>query len=119
MNPFKPVSSWIPLSPDHNLPCSDLGFLKNTPTSANFNEHIERFQSVVQMAVHCVTYSRTVFLNNDLGPLQVYTADLQVHEALRPGMLKGATNGVSMEKEFAQFIFSLLFEILDTCLVSR
>lgn len=71
------------------------------------------------MAVNCVTYSRTVFLNNDLGPLQVYTADLQVHEALRPGIVKGTTNGVNMEKEFAQFIFSLLFEFLDTCLVSR
>lgn len=115
-NPFSPVSSWIPLSHDHNMPCSNLGFLKNTPTSANFNEQTQRFQSVLQTAVNCVVYSRTL-LSNDLSPLQFYAADLQVHECLRPAMIKGAASGVNIEKEFAQFVFSVLFESLEKIMV--
>lgn len=32
-------------------------------------------------------------------------------------MIKGATNGVNIEKEFAQFVFSMLFESLEKILV--
>ena len=41
---------------------------------------------------------------------------MDVHEALRPGMVR--VSGAAIEKEFAQFVFSLLLEILDACLVS-
>lgn len=41
---------------------------------------------------------------------------MDVHESLRPGMLR--VTGAAIEKEFAQFAFSLLLEILDACLVS-
>lgn len=99
------------------MPCSDLGLLKNTPTSANFNEQTQRFQSVLQIAVNCVIYSRT-FLCNDLSPLQFYAADLQIHDCLKQEMIKGPVTGVNIEKEFAQFVFSLLFESMDMFLVS-
>ena len=41
---------------------------------------------------------------------------MNVHESLRPGMVR--VTGAAIEKEFAQFAFSLLLEILDACLVS-
>lgn len=41
---------------------------------------------------------------------------MDVHESLRPGMVR--VTGAAIEKEFAQFAFSLLLEILDACLVS-
>lgn len=41
---------------------------------------------------------------------------MEVHEALRPGVVR--VTGAAIEKEFAQFVFSLLLEILDACLVS-
>lgn len=41
---------------------------------------------------------------------------MDVHESLRPGMVR--VTGAAIEKEFAQFVFSLLLEILDACLVS-
>ena len=41
---------------------------------------------------------------------------MEVHNALRPGMVR--VTSAAVEKEFAQFVFSLLLEILDACLVS-
>ena len=41
---------------------------------------------------------------------------LEVHDALRPGIVR--VFGAAIEREFAQFVFSLLLEILDACLVS-
>ena len=40
---------------------------------------------------------------------------MDVHDTLRPGMVRVV--GAAVEKEFAQFVFSLLLEILDACLV--
>ena len=40
---------------------------------------------------------------------------LEVHDALRPGIVR--VLGAAIEREFVQFVFSLLLEILDACLV--
>ena len=40
---------------------------------------------------------------------------LEVHDALRPGIVR--VLGAAIERQFAQFVFSLLLEILDACLV--
>ena len=41
---------------------------------------------------------------------------MEVHDALRAGMVR--VTSAAVEKEFAQYVFSLLLEILDACLVS-
>lgn len=43
------------------------------------------------------------------------SVSLEVHDALRPGIVR--VLGPAIEREFAQFVFSLLLEILDACMV--
>ena len=113
---FTPVSSWVNLDRDQFKSCLDPSQLKKSPTSANSNEQTRRFQITCQLAVNSIVYCKTFFLPEDFVPFHFPFIDMDVHESLRPGMVR--VTGAAIEKEFAQFAFSLLLEILDACLVS-
>ncbi|XP_048586036.1 lysosomal-trafficking regulator isoform X2 [Nematostella vectensis] len=115
-SPFSPVSSWIHLSSGDDQPSLDPSLLKSSPTRANLNEQTRRFKNTVQTAVNFVIYSKTFFLQDACGPLQFYAADLQVHEVLQPAIVKGASTGLDINREFAQFVFSLMLEYLEASL---
>lgn len=51
----------------------------------------------------------------DFDAFHSSSLNLEVHDALRPGIVR--VLGAAIEREFAQFVFSLLLEILDACLV--
>ena len=112
---FTPVSSWINLDRDQFRLCLDPSQLKESPTSANSNEQTRRFQITCQLAVNSIVYCKTFFLPEDFIAFHFDSVEMDVHEALRPGMVRVA--GAAIEKEFAQFVFSLLLEIFDACLV--
>ena len=114
---FTPVSSWINLDRDQFRLCLDPSQLKESPTSANSNEQTRRFQITCQLAVNSIVYCKTFFLPEDFIAFHFDSVEMDVHEALRPGMVRVA--GAAIEKEFAQFVFSLLLEIFDACLVCR
>ena len=67
--------------------------------------------------MNSIVYCKTFFLPEDFIAFHFDSVEMDVHEALRPGMVRVA--GVAIEKEFAQFVFSLLLEIFDACLVCR
>lgn len=113
---FAPVSSWVNLDREQFKTCLDPSQLKKSPTSANSNEQTRRFQITCQLAVNSIVYCKTFFLPEDFVAFHFPSIDMEVHEALRPGMVR--VTGAAIEKEFAQFAFSLMLEILDACLVS-
>ena len=113
---FTPVSSWVNLDREQFKTCLDPSQLKESPTSANSNEQTRRFQNTCQVAVNSIVYCKTFFLPEDFVAFHFPSIDMEVHEILRPGMVR--VTGAAIEKEFAQFAFSLLLEILDACLVS-
>ncbi|XP_022782202.1 lysosomal-trafficking regulator-like isoform X2 [Stylophora pistillata] len=114
---FTPVSSWVNLDRDQFRLCLDPSQLKQSPTSANSNEQTRRFQITCQLAVHSIVYCKTFFLPEDFIAFHFTSVAMDVHEVLRPGMVRVA--GAAIEKEFAQFVFSLLLEIFDACLDGR
>lgn len=114
---FTPVSSWVSLDRDQFKSCLDPSQLKKSPTSANSNEQTRRFQVTCQLAVNSIVYCKTFFLPEDFVAFHFPFIDMDVHESLRPGMVR--VTGAAIEKEFAQFVFSLLLEILDACLDGR
>ncbi|KAL9952715.1 hypothetical protein ACROYT_G040007 [Oculina patagonica] len=114
---FTPVSSWVNLDRDQFKTCLDPSQLKKSPTSANSNEQTRRFQITCQLAVNSIVYCKTFYLPEDFVVFHFPSIDMEVHEALRPGMVR--VTGEAIEKEFAQFVFSLLLEILDACLDGR
>ena len=59
---------------------------------------------------------KTFFLPVNFVAFHSSSSCLDVHEALKPALVR--VTGAAVEKEFAQFVFSLLLEILDACLVS-
>ena len=113
---FTPVSSWVNLDREQFKSCLDPSQLKKSPTSANSNEQTRRFQDTCQLAVNSIVYCKTFFLPDDFVAFHSSSISLEVHNALRPGMVR--VTSAAVEKEFAQFVFSLLLEILDACLVS-
>ena len=113
---FTPVSSWVNLDRDQFKSCLDPSQLKKSPTSANSNEQTRRFQITCQLAVNSIVYCKTFFLPEDFVAFHFPFIAMDVHESLRPGMVR--VTGAAIEKEFAQFAFSLLLETLDACLVS-
>lgn len=66
--------------------------------------------------MNSVVYCKTLFLPDDFVAFHSSSTSVAVHDALRPGMVRVTSSAV--QKEFAQFVFSLLLEILDACLVS-
>ena len=114
---FTPVSSWVNLDRESLKSCLDPSQLKKSPTNANFNEQTRRFQNTCQLAVNVIVHSKTSFLPEGFLVLSPPHVDLQVHGALRPGVVR--VGGAAVEKEFAQFVFSLLLEILDACSVGN
>lgn len=113
---FTPVSGWVNLDRDNFKSCLDPSQLRKTPTSANSNEQTRRFQVTCQLAVNSIVNCKTFFLPVDFVAYHSFSTCLDVNDALRPGLVKGT--GAAVEMEFAQFVFSLLLEILDACLVS-
>ena len=111
---FTPVSSWVNLDREQFKTCLDPSQLKKSPTSANSNEQTRRFQVTCQLAVNSIVYCKTFFLPEDF--VAFHSSSINFHDALRPGMVR--VTGAAVEKEFAQFVFSLFLEILDACLVS-
>ena len=65
--------------------------------------------------MNSIVYCKTFFLPEDFVAFQFASIEMDVHDTLRPGMVRVV--GAAVEKEFAQFVFSLLLEILDACLV--
>ena len=52
-------------------------------------------------------------------PFELQSVELVVHEALQPGLMKASAVRVDVEREFSQFVFSFMVEILDLCLVNK
>ena len=113
---FTPVSSWVNLDRERFKLCLDPSQLKKSPTNANSNEQTRRFQITCQLAVNSIVYCKTFFLPEDFVAFHCDSIHMEVHDALQPGMVR--VTSAAVEKEFAQFVFSLLLEILDACLVS-
>ena len=112
---FAPVSSWVNLNREQFKLCLDPSKLKKSPTNANSNEQTRRFQVTCQLAVSSIVYCKTFFMPEDFDAFHSGSISLEVHDALRPGIVR--VLGAAIEREFAQFVFSLLLEILDACLV--
>ena len=113
---FTPVSCWVDLDRENFKSCLDPSQLRKSPTTANSNEQTRRFQVTCQLAVNSIVNCKTFFLPVDFIAFHSSSASLDVHNALKPGLVR--VTGAAVEKEFAQFLFSLLLEILDACLVS-
>lgn len=114
---FTPVSSWVNLDRERFKSCLDPSQLKKSPTNANSNEQTRRFQITCQLAVNSIVYCKTFFLPEDFVAFHCDSIHMEVHDALQPGMVR--VTSAAVEKEFAQFVFSLLLEILDACLDGR
>ena len=111
-----PESSWVNIS---NLQKGvTLEQLKRSAAVATFNEQRCRWQKVCQMGVNIVVYSKTFFLPKGFVPFELELVDLRVHESLEGGMVRGVEQGVDVNREFAQFLFSFLVEMLSMGLVS-
>ena len=70
------------------------------------------------MAVNIVVYSKTYFLPKDFVAFELELVDLKVHESMEGGIIGGAEQGINIDHEFAQFLYSFLVEILSLGLVS-
>ena len=116
--PLAPVSSWVNLSRGHLAACLNPSNLKKSPTNANFNEQTKRFQTVCQLAVAFIVYSRTFFVPEQLVAFEFHNVELVVQEQLRPGVVMASASRVGIDKEFTQFVFSFMVEILNLSLVS-
>lgn len=66
-----------------------------------------------------IVYSKTFFLAENFVPFELQSVELVVHEALQPGLMKASAVRVDVEREFSQFVFSFMVEILDLCLVNK
>ena len=111
-------SSWVDISGSNLQKGVTLGQFKNSPANATFSEQRSRCQKVCQMAVNIVVYSKTYFLPKDFVPFELELVDLKVHKSLEGGIIGGAEQGINIDREFAQFLYSFLVEMLSLGLVS-